>query len=1026
MQQPLSGAAAFLEQAHRNNWQRYLASLPSGAAAAPAWDLCLLTVADEQHAALYSRQLQSRRESGLLPAATEFVILPDPPGQRPGSGGATLHALAHAADRPGSRILVLHSGSRSRRLPHAILSGRLFARVPRTLPDGRASTIFDELLLALIGLVEAAPPGALIAAGDVLPVFDPLQISLQRAGVTGMSLSASPQLARNHGVYVTEPGRPRVISYLLRASATQLRSWDAIGPDGTIQIDSGLVWLDANAAAAWTDLAAEPAIGQTGGLHLYRDLLAPLATSTTPEDHLTGEPALEAARAAIRERLRGIPFSAEQLRPAVLMRFGSPREFWRMTAGDPTLAELCGWTSEAASWCPGSSEPAAVHINTLRGEAAGADSIPRSALLTDCALPGPITCLGAALIAHVETALPVQLAPDLALDQLPLAGGLKVTRLYGLDDDPDLPISHPAATFLNRPWADWLAAAAVHPEAIWPDLPPSERTLWNARLYPATRDGDQSLQLVLPMQDPARAPHDWRTPWLAADRRSMEDVSRQGDGGRLLDAVTDLEDRIAAHKFVDAVISARPAAEARRLLPASSPGSGDRLARRARLSERLLAAEEPIVQMRGLAALAVAVNDERRDDRAFELLRRMIAAATAKPSARVQAISLAESTGVRVTAPARIDFGGGWTDTPPRSIECGGTVLNAAVTLDGAHPVAAEAIWLPELRLVLESRDLDAVQVPATVGELLAYSNPADPFALHKASLALYGLTPAAVDPATPVAELLRPLGRGLRLTTMSNVPRGSGLGTSSVLAGVVLACLRVLFGSEPPDWRQADAWPGLFDDVLCVEQMMTTGGGWQDQVGGLTSGIKLVTTMPGLPQRIDVSPLILSPATADALRQRLLLVYTGQQRLAKNLLRQVMRRWMLRDPEMGWILDEIGRLALEMHAALGAGDLDAFGALMGEHWALNKRMHTGCTNPFIDNLFERMAPYINGGKLAGAGGGGFAIVLARDARAADDLSTLLEAQYPGAQVTVWPGVIAGAGLTVSRFTLNHPAGAGG
>ncbi len=99
---------------------------------------------------------------------------------------------------------------------------------------------------------------------------------------------------------------------------------------------------------------------------------------------------------------------------------------------------------------------------------------------------------------------------------------------------------------------------------------------------------------------------------------------------------------------------------------------------------------------------------------------------------------------------------------------------------------------------------------------------------------------------------------------------------------------------------------------------MLTTGGGWQDQVGGLTGGIKLVTTGPGLPQAIQVTPVALSPRTANDLAQRLCLVYTGQQRLAKNLLRNVMSRWMARDPEMVWIQGELVRLALAMQQSVG------------------------------------------------------------------------------------------------------------
>jgi len=102
------------------------------------------------------------------------------------------------------------------------------------------------------------------------------------------------------------------------------------------------------------------------------------------------------------------------------------------------------------------------------------------------------------------------------------------------------------------------------------------------------------------------------------------------------------------------------------------------------------------------------------------------------------------------------------------------------------------------------------------------------------------------------------------------------------------------------------------------------------------------------------------------------------------------------------------------MRDALESGDLTAFGALLSEHWTLNKRMDPGCTNPFIDGLFDAMAPFIVGGKLAGAGGGGFAIVVARDADARHALARALQARYPGTPVAIWPCAIAEKGMDVS------------
>ena len=587
------------------------------------------------------------------------------------------------------------------------------------------------------------------------------------------------------------------------------------------------------------------------------------------------------------------------------------------------------------------------------------------------------------------------------MHQLPVPQGY-VTRLFGLRDDPKLASTAAGATLLNQPWADWLAGDAELIAALWPDLDAAERTLWNARLFPVSADREQSLALALPLQDPAHAPAGWRDRWLAAPRLSLGESFRQADGERILAETAAIEDLVAAQHCYRAIQAEQPASEAQALLN-KIPGAAGR---RVQMVSQWLADADPILQLRGYAALAAATSDAAWEDRAFETLAEMVEGAKLKVTGSRLQPSTFNLQPVRVHAAARIDFGGGWTDTPPYSIERGGTVLNAAVTLRGRYPILAEAEGLAQPRLVLDSRDIEATLEPATVGDVLAYANPADPFALLKAALVLRGVVPADVDPAKPLADLFREFGCGLRLSTQTFIPRGSGLGTSSIMAGAVLAALARWSGAE---LTQAQ----LFEEVLCLEQMLTTGGGWQDQVGGLTGGIKLVTTGPGLPQAIHVTPVALSPRTANGLAERLLLVYTGQQRLAKNLLRNVMSRWMARDPEMVWIQGELARLALAMQRALTTDDLAEFGRLLGEHWGLNKRMDPGCTNPFIDDLFAVMEPFIWGGKLAGAGGGGYAMVITRDEQAGRDLAATLAARYPGTPVAVWPCAVPDDGLKV-------------
>ena len=123
---------------------------------APTWDYLVVTAASESQAAAYRAQIDARRKAGQLPKTTRYLVIPDPGGRRVGSGGATLNVLSEIArleggDTPFSmkRILVLHSGGDSQRIPQYSALGKLFARVPRALPDGRASTLFDEFCIAL-------------------------------------------------------------------------------------------------------------------------------------------------------------------------------------------------------------------------------------------------------------------------------------------------------------------------------------------------------------------------------------------------------------------------------------------------------------------------------------------------------------------------------------------------------------------------------------------------------------------------------------------------------------------------------------------------------------------------------------------------------------------------------------------------------------------------------------------------------------------------------------------------------------
>ena len=242
--------------------------------------------------------------------------------------------------------------------------------------------------------------------------------------------------------------------------------------------------------------------------------------------------------------------------------------------------------------------------------------------------------------------------------------------------------------------------------------------------------------------------------------------------------------------------------------------------------------------------------------------------------------------------PVRLDLGGGWSDTPPYSLEHGGCVINAAVDLNGQPPIQAYARGIDEPVIRLASIDQGKRLEVRSLEELLDYRNSAtSDFGLAKGAMAMSGLSPqyGHWPEGVSLEAMLRQFGGGLELTTLSAVPKGSGLGTSSILGAVILAVVRKTMGLQSPPQE-------LFHGVLRLEQLLTTGGGWQDQVGAVVGGVKVVSAREGPCSAPDHSAGALRALDGRANGGRTLLYYTGITRLAKGILRQVVGHYLDRD----------------------------------------------------------------------------------------------------------------------------------
>ena len=331
---------------------------------------------------------------------------------------------------------------------------------------------------------------------------------------------------------------------------------------------------------------------------------------------------------------------------------------------------------------------------------------------------------------------------------------------------------------------------------------------------------------------------------------------------------------------------------------------------------------------------------------------------------------------ITVELPLRIDFAGGWSDTPPICYKMGGAVFNAAVTLNGVKPVKVRVRRLAEREVRVESVDLGKSGVLKSLAEIRAPKDPHDWCALVKSAL-----TVTKFDFSHG----------GLDIKISADVPKGSGMGTSSILGAALVTALERVAGRRP-EWKRVASL------TLALEKEMATGGGWQDQIGGLVPGAHLVVTKPGKsqdPRMSRVSPRA-EKAFSKFLGDRALLYFTGRKRMARNVLRGVLA-FFAEDPDdiARSIVRRLKSDAERAFKAVESCDWDSFCSAVNDYWLSKKALDPGSTNPLVELIIARMAPWISAVSLCGAGGGGFMFVVARSKDAKAKIKSVLEKHPP-------------------------------
>lgn len=962
----------------------------------------LLTLPPDLHRYLKSpgalRPSWLRRNSG-----SDAFVTSDPLKSRLGSGGGTVNVLWEAWKAEGKPLpleewlgakqrLVLHSGGESRRLPAYAGLGKAFLPLPNLA--GLEPRIFDQTLsdfqipLYRESLVEAGShSSALVASGDVWLSFDPAALPSTSADIVGLGMRVRAEIAQDFGVFFVgkdghgRPGAEREIEFFLQKPRSSEIQRLASAHD--FLVDTGMWLLSARALGVlfkrcgWDERRQRFATndGLPAYLDLYTEVGAALGRTTRVPPSLR-----HTGFGALTKRVVDVP-------EARFYHVGSTRQLldsmeqmqWQSLAPQRSFRVGCAGTGgdgsrDGLSWAEG-----------CLGETL--PSLGRSSVV--CGLPK----------GHRITSL----TAGRCLDVLPVGQNRFVVRPYHIDDT--FRGDAKRGNICGQAAAQWLAERGV---------PVTEEDVFQLPLYPLVTAAEITDELVEwffvvePKGDQTKR-------WAKQRRMSSKGVvaamsfkryfsqRREGQAAslrrefqRLLDegdtAVFD-QDFNALAEFC-----LREAEELRAWLEHG-----------ARAIEK--AAVRPEHQARFilfLAKISKKRGGKRKPGAAFERLSSALVSAQGLGHSEPK-LSLKADQIVWARSPVRLDLAGGWSDTPPYCLEQGGAVLNLSVFLNGQPPIQVFVRPTRERVIRLRSIDLGAEETIRSFKQLEDYRHPRGSFSLPKAALSLAGFSPEfrRGTQLKSLGALLKHFGSGLEISLLSAIPKGSGLGTSSIIGAALLAALNRACGLK---WDAID----LYTRVLAVEQLLTTGGGWQDQAGAIFPGVKLIQTAPGLSQSPTVRYVPAGALGGAGANKQFLLYYTGATRVAKGILQEIVHDMFLNDAGTRRTLDLIRANAWRAHGGFQLGSSAAVEKAIARSWRLNKQLDPGTSTPEIERIIALCGDDLIASKLLGAGGGGYMLICAKNGLSGDKIREKLQKNPPNPRARFVDFEVAETGLEVT------------
>lgn len=920
----------------------------------------------------------------------EWFCTNDPVGCKLGSGGGSTWLLEEAYRKESNGMsmdewlasdkrLLLHAGGQSRRLPAYAPSGKILTPIPVYRWE-RGQRLQQDLLSLEVPLykriMDIAPDSmhTMIVSGDVLiRATEPLR-KIPEADVVCYGLWLGPDIAKDHGVYVLSRNNPTTLKCMLQKPSVS--TLNDLLQDHFYLTDIG-IWLFSDKAVKLLMKRSKDG-DKVVNYDMYSTFGCALGTEPGIKD----------------EEINSLKVAILPLPGGEFYHFGTSHEILSSTLALQNLV------NDQRQIMHHSRKPHPSMFVQNSDVKVKITSDNYNLWIENSCIPDTWELAHDNIITGIpENNWVLKLSAGQCVDMIPIGDNTWAVRPYGYNDKFRGPLDG-HTEFFGKLFGEWASLHGIEIAEI-----KGNNDLQGAEIYPVVDNIDDAGKVLMWMLGDVSL-DEGKDIWLNSRRMSADGISAEANLRRLVAQRNTF--RIAnwseiAQNYQHSVF-----------YQVDLDNAAREFAKHKVPEPALLSDTEPLMtrihdaMFRSELYTLQGQDGTDYETKAFKLLREGLTG-SAFHKKQSPKMNVYEDQIVWSRSPVRIDLAGGWTDTPPYCLMEGGQVVNMAIELNGQPPLQAFVKPCREYHIVLKSIDLGASEVVDTYEQISDFCHVGSPFSIPKAALVLAGFHPDfANEPFATLEEQLKAFGCGIEVTMLSAIPAGSGLGTSSILASTVIGALNDFCGLG---WDKNE----IGQQTLVLEQLLTTGGGWQDQFGGILQGVKLLATQSGFNQSPMVRWLPSDLWTKADYKACHLLYYTGITRTAKKILSEIVRRMFLNQSDEVAMLRDMKSHAMDMHDAIQREDFNELGLLIGKTWKQNQLIDRGTNPDAVSHLTHLIDDYCLGYKLPGAGGGGYMYMVAKDPDAAAMIRKTLKENQMNRNARFVEMELSMMGLQISR-----------